>query len=338
MTMALRACAFLLLAAGLLPSSAAFAQTYGSCTVSTSTIALGTASSLVLATDSRQASGSSGFACSLLTVLSTNYVRVRLDSSTLRLTGQGLPVDASIPFVVSATANGPAIAVGTESTYVTTDLLNLFLGPGNSIPLYVRTQPTAALRAGTYTGSVVLRWYFSICSVGIGGICVPSQSPGFNRNANPVVWGTGVPVTVNISLTVTNDCVINAPALSFGTAPLVASFNPVSGAVFIRCSAGAAYTVGLGNGANYSGGWRRMRRGVTGDYLRYEIYKGPSAPTQRWGGVGTERRGSAGAEGFAGVYDGTTQQQFIYRAVIDPTQSTPTAGTYLDTVVVDVQF
>lgn len=328
--------AFLLLASGLCWPSSAAAQTYGSCSVGTANTNLGSASSFVVGTSSQTGSGGSGMACSAISLITTSYLKLRVESSTFLLTG---PSGQTIPFAMSGTAGGAAIGVGTEFDFSGFDLLNLFSGPGGAVPVYFRTTATTGLAAGSYTGSVSLRWYFSVCTLGVAACLAYSNSPGATRNILGILnnWGTGVPVTINVSLTVENDCIITAPDLAFGSAPLVGTFNPVTRTISIRCSAGTAYTVGLDNGANASGSTRRMRRAATGDYLSYEIFR-DTITTNRWGTVGAERRSSASADSNPGIYDGSTLQGFSYRAVIDPGQPTPTAGTYTDTIILDVTF
>ncbi|MEZ0469670.1 spore coat U domain-containing protein [Luteimonas salinilitoris] len=105
----------------------------------------------------------------------------------------------------------------------------------------------------------------------------------------------------------------------------------------IRCTAGSAYTVGLSDGSNFSSGWRRMRQGASGNYLRYELYKA-TISSDRWGGVGAQRRSSVTADSNPSIHDGATAQGYTYRAEVDPAQTTPPVGTYTDNVVVDVQF
>jgi spore coat protein U-like protein len=142
-------------------------------------------------------------------------------------------------------------------------------------------------------------------------------------------------VRINIELRVENDCVITAPDLDFGSSPLAGSFNSVIRAIMIRCSAGAAYSVGLDDGDHAAGGVRRMANGA--HHLQYEIYKSLSL-SDRWGAVGGARRGSDTADVGAGVYNSVTTQMFGYRAQILPGQVTPPPGTYSDTIRIDVDF
>lgn len=78
-----------------------------------------------------------------------------------------------------------------------------------------------------------------------------------------------------------------------------------------------------------------MRSGT--NYLRYELYK-TATSADRWGAVGAARRSSASADTNAGIYDSTTTQGYSYRAAILPGQITPPAGSYSDTVRIDVAF
>ena len=304
------------------------------CTTSTANIGLGTHSSFTVATTPQTGSGSAGLACDiLLAALTTHYVGLQVDASTFRLTGLG---GHQIAYTASLTPEGAALDVGVFQNLSSRSLVSLFSGTSNSIPIYIRTIATPALRAGTYSGHIDLRWYYSVCALGAAVCLGYSESPGFSRPfLSPINWGSGTPVRVNIELHVENDCIITAPNLDFGSSPLAGSFDPVTRTILIRCSAGAAYSVGLDDGENPAGGVRRMRSGT--DHLGYEIYRTTSS-SDRWGAVGGARRDSASADAGAGIYDSVTTQAFTYRAAILPGQITPPPGTYRDTIRIDVDF
>lgn len=306
------------------------------CTTSTTSIDLGSHSSYAVAAAQQSGSGSAGLQCDiLLAALTAHYVGLQVDASTFRLTGPG---GSQITYAASLTPNGAALTVGNFQNLSSFSLVSLFAGTNNSIPLYIRAAATPALRAGTYTGFVDLRWYYSVCSLGVAVCLSYSSSPGFVRPVpiiTPLNWGTGTAVRVNVELRVENDCVITAPDLDFGQAALVSSFNPVTRTILIRCSAGAAYTVGLNDGNYSSGGVRRMQSGT--NYLQYELYKSASSP-DRWGSIGGARRSSATADTGAGIYDSVTTQGFTYRGAILSGQAAAPQGTYGDTVRVDVEF
>ena len=319
-------------------SSPGQAQTFKYCTVSSSAADLGSHSSLDLASSGQEGTGAGGLVCTPpLALLSTSYIKVKVENSTFLLTGG--PDNQTIPFTISATEGGAEIPAGAEFDFTSFQLLNLFSGPGGSLPLYIRTQAQPGLRAGTYSGTVNLRWYFSVCTLGLLVVCDFSESPGFQRPIllTPLDWGSGVLATMTVTMIVENDCAISAPDLDFGNAPLVGSFVETGQTISIRCSAGASYSVGLSDGNNFDGGWRRMRRTASNDYLRYEIYQAPASGT-RWGSVGGDRRSSATAQVNPGTYDGIVQQGFTYGARIDPAQTTPPEGEYVDSIVVDIAF
>lgn len=306
------------------------------CTLSTASTSLGSHSSYDVATNVLQSSGSAGLQCDiLLAALTTHYVGLSVDASTFTLTGPG---GSQLAYIASLTPNGTPLSVGNFQNLSSLSLVSLFSGTGGNIPIYIRTSPTSGLRAGTYNGHLDLRWYYSVCSLGVALCLSYSSSPGFVRPVpliTPLNWGTGAAVRINVELVVENDCIITAPDLDFGAAPLVGSFNPVTRTILIRCSAGAAYTVGLDDGDHPNGATRRMANG--GDYLAYEIYQSTTSP-DRWGAVGGARRSSAAADSNAGIYDSVTTQGFTYRAEIAAGQPNPPPGSYSDTIRVDVDF
>lgn len=325
------------LAAMLLLFSCAFgAGAARACTLTDTTTNLGEKSSYVVGTTAQSGSGAAGLSCNIvLAALSVHYVGFTIDTSTFRLNG---PNSNFIPFTVSTTPGGTAVAVNSFQNLSSFSLVSLFAGTNSSVPLYFRTTAKAGLRAGVYTGTVVVRWYYSVCAVGVLACISSSDSPGFVRPSlfSPtLVWGAGTTVTLTVQLTVENDCVITAPNIAFNTAPVVSAFNPVSQKIDIRCSAGAAYSVGLDNGRYPDNGVRRMRSGT--NHLSYDIFKSASL-TDRWGNQGSERRSSADADLNANTYNSTTVQSFNYRAVINPNQPTPPVGTYQDKITIDVTF
>lgn len=333
----------------LIPAAGAFALAFlpgtaAACTVAGSTVNVGSFSSYTVGTTTQQGSGSAGLQCDVvLAALATHYVGLRVDNSTFLLTGPAGPTGQpaqTISYIASLAPNGAALVSGGAMLNLSsTSVVSLFGGANSTVPIYIRTTPKTALRAGTYTGFIDLRWYFSVCTVGVLVCVTETASPGFVRPGllTPVVWGTGVGVRINVQLTIQNDCIITAPEAGFGSAALIANFNPITRTIAIRCSADTAYTVGLSDGSNADNGVRRMQAGTTGNYLRYEIYKS-AASTERWGSATTARRSSATADTNAGTYDSVTTQGFTYRAAMLPGQVTPPAGVYRDTVVVDVSF
>ena len=211
------------------------------------------------------------------------------------------------------------------------DLLGLLGSPtvAKTVPIYLRTIIGSNVAAGVYSEKLSIFWNWNYCAgIGIGGICL-----GRDKSS-----GT---VEVTVNLTVANDCLITAPNIAFGSAPVVSAFVPVtSQTINLACTKGSAYTVGLDDGEHpvSAGGRRQMIAG--GQFLAYDIFK--SAGTTRWGKVGSARRASSDAEVNPGNGLGSGpsvgSQIFNYNARIYTDQPTPPAGNYLDNVVLDVGF
>ena len=306
------------------------------CTLPASTASFGSVTSFVINTTASTSSTTANVNCgagSTVSLLSGNNITLQLAGASATSgtrgarTRAGVTGSDTIPVQLCTAANcATEMTIGaTPITYNSTQLVNLIglLGGLNfSIPLYLRTLPGQVVAAGNYTLTLNVAVTYRICTgIAALGLCLAGQ----DQNGS----GT-IPITLN--LTITNDCAtITAPNVSFGSAPLVSGFAAVSQSISVVCTKGSTYTVGLSNGNNASNGVRSMASGV--NRLSYEIYKGTSS--NRWGPSGTERQASANATTVSG--DGLTRT-FPYTARILTTQTTPPAGNYSDSVVVDVAF
>ncbi len=136
--------------------------------------------------------------------------------------------------------------------------------------------------------------------------------------------------TFGVSATVTSGCGVVATPVAFGTYLGTAASPAVDalGSVVVTCPAGKTYDVRLNNGANASGGQRRMRV-VLGpaSFLNYELYRNP-ARTQRFGNSGPER--------VNGVGSGLPQTIPVYARL--PGAQVAPLGIHLDTIQVTLQF
>ncbi len=318
------------------------------CSVSAASANLGSYTSLALeSAPTGDTQTASGLACDpgLIGIGTPAHIKALIESGLPG--GSGVltgPDGITVSFRLATSAGGTPLGNGDEVVFVSqtaliSALLGLFSGPNSSIPMYVRAGPGSALKAGVYTGVVAVRWYYYTCSgIGALGICLgQSSSPGFTVNlltGQVTNWGSGQATLINISLIVTADCLIDAPDIDFGSAPLVSVFNPVTQTINVRCTRDQAYQVGLTDGLHALNG-QRLLQGGSGS-LAYEIYK--SGTTARWGGLGGERRSNTDADVNAGTPDGTSSQGFVYRAEISASQPTPPPGMYVDSVQVTVEF
>lgn len=309
--------------AALLATLLAPAAQAANCTVTATTAAnLGSQTSYVVQGGTvPQVTAPAGLTCpaALLNLLGTDYARATASSA------KGFTLmDASgnaIAYRLSADSAGTyTFTQGGTIDYKNSQLLTL-LGLGGSdfnTPLYAKLTGTTNLPAGTYTDTVTINWSWSICrGIGALGACVLPDI------------GTGTTI-VTVTLVVTKDCRITAPNVSFGSAPLVAQFNAVTQSVSVACTKGAAYTVAFTSGsAGTARPWRAMSDG-NGHTLQYNIYRADG--TTIWDQTNPL---SASLPGTGAL---TPDQAQVYVAKINPTQTTPPAGSYTDTISVVVTY
>lgn len=284
-------------------------------------------SAQVLSTVQTASSSNSGLQCngSVLSVLSsTDSFKVKVTSATSGLVG---PTGDIIPYTLYADATTTyPITRGNFFEFRTTgilDLLGLLNGTPKAVPLYMRTLVGSNVAAGLYQETLNVQWEWSYCEgIGLGGFCIGQDTGSYTK-------------TLLVSMTVTNDCQITTPNISFGSAPVVAGFGTVSQSLSVSCTKGSNYTVGLDDGLNVASGRRRMKS-TANNYLAYDIFK--SASTVRWGSSGTARRASTDADVNPGAGTGTGSQVFNYNAKVYTDQATPPAASYTDSVILDVQF
>jgi spore coat protein U-like protein len=140
--------------------------------------------------------------------------------------------------------------------------------------------------------------------------------------------GTTTTVPFQVRATVINNCVVSASHLAFGNSNLLSGAVSANGAVGVQCTANNAYRVALNGGMHGSVAERRMRNGVTGETVRYQISNTPGGAG--WGD------GSQGTVMVAGT--GTGAVQSLPMAGRVPAQPTPSPGDYKDTVTATIYF
>ncbi|CCJ84037.1 Csu type fimbrial protein [Cronobacter dublinensis] len=297
------------------------------CRVSGTNAAYGSQSSFVINSTVQTTSATLTVDCdTAFNVLNNDFVTLTLTGATTSADTRptlGRSGDATdrIPLQVcaqSGCSSGSEVTLNGSYRWTGQALLNLLTNKRYTFPVYIRTLQGQNVAAGAYQVTLNFSVSYSICAVGVA-VCLNPQT------------GTTT-FTSLVTLTVTNDCsTISAPNLNFASAPLVKDFAPVSQTIAITCTKGSLYTVGINNGNNAVGSVRNMASGA--NRLSYEIYKGSTA--NRWGVSGTERWASDSATQVS--TDGLLRS-YQYTARILATQNTPPAGSYTDTLVVDVAF
>jgi spore coat protein U-like protein len=238
--------------------------------------------------------------------------------------------------------NNNIVSTGVERDLSEFAVLSLlFGGPNKSVPFKVKVQSTIGLKPGVYTANMNIKWFYHVNAVGLLGIgLITYDSPGFLLNLIGLLgvanWGTGTSVTIPLTLTVEEDCIISTNNINFGSAAFTSQFNPVTGTVQIKCSAQTPYNVGLSDG-NHFNVTRRLKHSSQDIFIGYEVYK--NSTTNRWGVLNTERWNSDAATANPSNYDAVTQQSYSFTSkILNPSNTVFPEGIYSDILQVDVRF
>jgi spore coat protein U-like protein len=301
------------------------------CSTAAGNVNMGTISSLALQTTTTGNFGAAGISCNGgLSLLSGAYLRVMLDTASLNLTNGPY----SVPFTISTTQNGAPLQNGVTASVSALTVLSLG-GGSTGLALYFTVPMGPNVQAGTYTGTVNLRWYYAICESGVLGACAWDRTPGLVQNCasvlgvifctDPTNWGSGVLTSATLTLVVTKSCLINTATLDvdFGTKALVNQFTKFTQTVNVTCTNNEGFSVSFDSGANYSAPWRQMASGA--NRMRYNLYQ-PNT-TVIWSATQPMT--------FLGTGLG---QNFTFDAAVDATQNNVPSGNYQDNVIMTLTY
>lgn len=140
---------------------------------------------------------------------------------------------------------------------------------------------------------------------------------------------TALPFTVTAN--VINDCNIAATNINFGTTGLLATALNATGNLTVTCTNNDAWSIALsaGTGIGATVADRRMTKSGGGNQVHYQLYR-DAARTIAWGD------GTNGTSPATGSGTGTSQSLTVY-ARVQP-QTTPSAGTYIDTIIATITY
>jgi spore coat protein U-like protein len=300
------------------------------CTVTVGNAVFGSQSSFTVSSTEQQVTANLVVTCdTILNLLTNDSIILNYTAggnsannrATLKRTDNTAITDAvPVRLCTQATcSNSTETTVAQSYTWGGNTLLGLLNAKQYTIPIWFRTVGGQSVTAGPYHSTMSFNIAYNVCAVGVAGLCLTPQTGNIN-------------VTAQLDMTVTNDCItITAPDVNFGSAPLVKNFPTLSQTISITCTKGSSYTVGINNGQNAVGSVRNMASGA--NRLSYDIYKASTG--SRWGSTGTDRWSSATSTSISS--DGLLRT-YNYTAQVLSGQNTPPAGTYSDTLVVDVAF
>lgn len=233
-------------------------------------------------------------------------------------------------------------------------------GPGGNLKFQVYTNAShsniwGAVSSGTYPNPVIRQFYIPKYTTQSGIIPVYGRLPGNQAWASPGNYSAvfsypNVEITGQLTRTgygncgqsgddagnfsnwtvtanVQPACTVTATDMNFGNAGLLDSaVHDGTSVVSVQCVNGTAWKIGLDNGLHAVGSTRRMQG--PGGFVDYELYR-DNGRSQRWGN-------NPGVDTVNGSGTGSAQNQTVYGRV--PTQITPSAGTYSDTITVTVTY
>ncbi|MCP4071578.1 MAG: spore coat U domain-containing protein [Hyphomicrobiales bacterium] len=135
--------------------------------------------------------------------------------------------------------------------------------------------------------------------------------------------------TFTAQIIITDDCsIVSAGDLDFGSAGILAANVDATATLSVQCTNTTPYDIGLdaGVGSGATTAVRRMSAGAeTVDYLMFS----DAGRITNWGN-------NVSTDTVTGAGDGSAITHTIYGRV--PAQTTPSSGTYQDTVTVTVTY
>jgi spore coat protein U-like protein len=133
--------------------------------------------------------------------------------------------------------------------------------------------------------------------------------------------------TFSVTATVPTTCTVAANNLNFGTVGVLTANTDATTTLSPKCTNGAAYNIGLDKGLNGSSvTTRQMKAGSA--LINYSLFSN-SGRTTNWGNT-------VGIDTVSGTGTGSAQSLTVYGRI--PPQTTPSPGTYNDTIVVTLTY
>jgi spore coat protein U-like protein len=137
--------------------------------------------------------------------------------------------------------------------------------------------------------------------------------------------------SLSVQATVSSTCAVANAALPFGPVnPMLGASLSANVSLQVTCTQGTTFAVGLGDGQNASGGQRRMKGAISGQFLSYELYQDSGGAT-RFGDTVTAQR-VANQVGLGA----TANAVAVYGSVLSG--QNVTADTYADTVPITIYY
>ena len=150
---------------------------------------------------------------------------------------------------------------------------------------------------------------------------------------------TAGPSNFNVTATVANFCTVSAANVVFGSINAGAAATNTASTVTLTCNKGATVTsLFLSDGSNASGTQKRMKDGVSGDFLSYNIDKPTGAAFNTCPAAGAGPEWNASGIVATPLFTATGGAKQINICASIPAGQFPSAGSYSDTVSVTATY
>jgi spore coat protein U-like protein len=128
--------------------------------------------------------------------------------------------------------------------------------------------------------------------------------------------------------TVLANCSVSATGVNFGSSGPITSNVDATGTVTVQCTNSTPYTIALNGGNAGASNPTQRKMSKAAETITYGLYQN-SARSQPWGST-------SGTNTVAGTGTGSNQALTVYGRVAS--QTTPSPGTYTDSVIVTVTY
>jgi spore coat protein U-like protein len=216
-----------------------------------------------------------------------------------------------------ATVWGSRLWVGSSPP---TDITTVTLTNGSTSRTMFARVPAGqqAVPPGTYTSS-----FTGHTAITYQAYVPLTGPPSCATLANPS--GTA-PFTV--TATVVASCAVSATTLDFGSTGVLLANVDSSNTLSVTCSNTVPYSISLNGGLSGATDPTQRKMTRSSEAVTYGLYR-DAARSQTWGST-------AGTNTASGTGSGFAQSFTVYGRV--PPQSTPSPGTYTDTIVITVAY
>jgi spore coat protein U-like protein len=148
--------------------------------------------------------------------------------------------------------------------------------------------------------------------------------------ASPGLFAASKTATIQVTLTIQNDCTIAANPLDFGSTGVLAGNLDQATNLSVTCTTGTPYNIALDAGTTPNSviSARTLENAALTGVVQYNLYRDLSR-TQLWGQT-------VGSDTVSGIGNGNLQTIPVFGRV--PAQPTPAADTYTSTVTATIMF